>query len=76
MKIIEIAFHEVIQSTINLQDEEGNVWFMFVLKTPEGIVVKPTSFSEEKYLGLSPIQRNELCITAVNFFNENIKLGQ
>lgn len=67
MKLIEIGHRTIKQSIVHLQDGLGQDWYLLVTRTEgETIKVEPTGLSIQEFEGISPIQRNELCIHAIN----------
>lgn len=68
MKLIEIGNRNIKQSLVHLQDGLGQDWYLLVTRTEgEPIKVEPTSLSLQEFEGISPIQRNQLCVQAINF---------
>lgn len=68
MKLIEIGNRKIKQSLVHLQDGLGQDWYLLVTRTEgEPIKVEPTNLSLQEFEGISPIQRNQLCVQAINF---------
>jgi len=67
MKLIEIGNRKIKQSLVHLQDGLGQDWYLLVTRIDgEKIKVEPTGLSTQDFEGISPVQRNELCMHAIN----------
>ena len=68
MKLIQIGYRQIKQTTVELRDDNNKTWFMFVTNVPgESVSVKPSSFCEKEFKELSPIKKNNICSAAIKF---------